>query len=401
LCPRCTTWQDRPVVEAFREPRIRRARRQAVTIARAIRAGRARAKATPFEVAQVDGTALRDLLAGIAAEARLVAVPVNRAPWTPSGVHVTVGEHVTWLAWGAVNLVKPLGIVAPAGPALAVRIGPGPARRSTRDTLPFSADRAGPVELGSVFPAGGELDPDGSVRTDRIPYRAQRGTLAAVVVRWEAGTDPRAALAAVADRDPSGLCAAEAARLADRPQPPSGWEHHPLLPPREVFAASQQGIACDCRQSGAIVQRPADAPLTPTLALRWSWRLDELPSRLPEDTILTHDYMSVALEFDDGQDLTWYWSGALPVGLAYRCPLDHWRHRETHIVARSGSADLGRWVDEERPVLADHQAAIGGPAPARIVHAWLIAVSFFQSSAVHGEFGRIALVDRDRVIRVL
>ena len=57
--------------------------------------------------------------------------------------------------------------------------------------------------------------------------------------------------------------------------------------------------------------------------------------------MLTHDYLSVALEFDDGQDLTWYWSSALPLGFAYRCPLKHWRHRETHVVARTGAADLG------------------------------------------------------------
>jgi Protein of unknown function (DUF3047) len=30
-------------------------------------------------------------------------------------------------------------------------------------------------------------------------------------------------------------------------------------------------------------------------------------------------------------------------------------------MARTGTADLGRWIDEERPVLADHRAAIGGP----------------------------------------
>jgi Protein of unknown function (DUF3047) len=125
------------------------------------------------------------------------------------------------------------------------------------------------------------------------------------------------------------------------------------------------------------------------------------PSRLPEDTALTHDYLSVALEFDDGQDLTWYWSCCLPEGLSYRCPLPHWRRRETHIVARTGTADLGRWIDEERPVLADHQAAIGGPAPSRVVRAWLIAQTVPQPSHAAGEFGCIELVDGDQTLRVL
>ncbi len=89
-------------------------------------------------------------------------------------------------------------------------------------------------------------------------------------------------------------------------------------------------------------------------------------------------------EFDDGQDLTWYWS-CLPQGCSFRCPLPHWRRRETHIVARAGTADLGRWIDEERPVLADHQAAIGGPAPSRVVRAWLIAQTYPFRGVAPGE----------------
>ncbi|MEA2124902.1 MAG: hypothetical protein QOI80_1684 [Solirubrobacteraceae bacterium] len=234
-----------------------------------------------------------------------------------------------------------------------------------------------------------------------MPYRAVSGDLQAVVVRWAPGVDPSEALSALAAPDASGLCGAEAARLADPPQPPPGWNHHPLVGEREIYAPSERGITAHGARTVGIIRKPADAPLTPTLRLRWSWRLDELPSRLPEDTALTHDYLSVALEFDDGQDLSWHWSSSLPPGFAYRCPLEHWRHRETHIVARSGTADLGRWIDEERPVLADHQVAIGGLAPARVVRAWLIAVSCFQMGEGRGEFGRIELVDGDAIIRVL
>jgi hypothetical protein len=390
------------VMEVYRETRARRVARQAITIARAIRAARASTKSTPAAVRQMDGAALRDLLGELAAEARLVDVPVNRKPWAGTGLQVAEGELVTWLAWGLVNLIKPLGIVAPAWAALAGRVDAGSVMRSARDTLTFTADRSGMLELGSVFPAGGELQPDGSVRTDRLPYRAQSGRLSAVVIRWAPGTDPRSALESVAARDPSGLCAGEASRLADPPQPPPGWDHHPKVPQAEIYAASQAGIAVHCRQAGGIVQRPARALLTPTLRLRWSWRIDVLPSRLPEDTMLTHDYLSVALEFDDGQDLTWYWSSALPQGFAYRCPLEHWRHRETHVVVRTGTADLGRWVEDERPVLADHQAAIGGPVPASVVRAWIIGLSFFQPGEARGEFGRIELVDDDdQVVQVL
>jgi DUF3047 family protein len=277
-------------------------------------------------------------------------------------------------------------------------VGHGAEVDGPRDTLTFTADTDGPVELRSRFPA--EPREDGSFVTDRLPYRAMSGDLRAVVIRWAAGTDPRGALAAAAARDASGLCAAEVARLADPPRLPPGWDSHPMIGETEVYSASDAGITTHVRRTVGIIRRPADVPLTPTLRLRWSWRLDQLPSRLPEDTTLTHDYLSVALEFDDGQDLTWHWSAALPPGFAYRCPLEHWRHRETHIVARSGAADLGHWIDEERPVLADHQVAIGGPPPARVVSAWLISVGCFQMGEGRGEFGRIELVDGDEVVAV-
>jgi hypothetical protein len=314
-------------------------------------------------------------------------------------VNVAPGERITWLAWGFVHFIKPLGIGARPHIVLRGRARGGAVQASARDTFTFTADRDGPVDLGSMFP--GEMRADGSIATDRIPYGAMRGSLTAVIARWRPDTDVQAALETAADRDPSGLCAAEAKRLAEPPEPPPGWHHHPHLFPEEVYAPSEAGIAARVRKTVSIVCRPAEARLTPALRLRWSWRIDTLPSELPEDTALTHDYLSVALEFDDGQDLTWHWSSGLPAGFAYRCPLDHWRHRETHVVARSGTTHLGRWVDEERPVLADHQVAIGGPAPARVVAAWLISVAFFQGGEGRGEFGRIELVDGDQVVRVL
>lgn len=285
-------------MEAFREARLRRARRQAVTLARAIRAARARTKAKAPRP-PIDGGALRHLLAEVAADARLVHVPVNRPPWTAAGIHVAAGERVTWLAWGAAYAARRLGIGFGPSIVLIGRVGHGPAQNSARDTCTFTADREGPVELGSSFP--GDPRADGSFVTDRVPYRAMSGRLQAVVVRWAPGTDPGEVLSSVASRDASGLCAAEAARLADQPQPPPVWHHHPVIGEKEVYAPSEAGITACCRSTVGIIRKPADAPLTPTLRLRWSWRLDELPSRLPEDTALTHDYLSVALEFDDGQ----------------------------------------------------------------------------------------------------
>jgi pimeloyl-ACP methyl ester carboxylesterase len=387
-------------LHVFREAAYRRWRRQAVTLARAVRAGRTRAKADPGRAAApVDGQALRDLVATVAADAQLVRVPVKQPPWTPTGLAVTTGEEVSWLAWGSLHLLRPLTLALRPRLALRGRVADGVPVEGARDTVTFRADRMGELRLGSVYP--GELQADGTITTDRIPYRAMSGTLSAVVARWAPGTGPQRALESIAGRDRSGLCAAEAARLIDPPAPPAGWDTHPLTGREQAFFPVGSGIAVNARWTSAIIRHPAEIKLTPSLRLRWSWRVDTLPSRLPEDTALTHDYISVALEFDDGQDLTWYWSCCLPAGLSYRCPLPHWRRRETHIVARTGAADLGRWTDEERPVLADHRAAIGGPAPSCVVRAWLIAQTVPQASDAAGEFSRIELADGDRTLRVL
>jgi hypothetical protein len=371
-----------------------------MTLARAARAGHARAKADPARGgAPADAAALRDLVATVAADARLVRVPVNQPPWTPTGLAVTAGDDVSWLAWGSPRLVWPLSVAV--RPRLTLRgcVDDGPPQDGARDTVTFRADRGGELRLGSVYP--GELQADGTVAMDRIPYRAMSGTLSAVVARWAPGTDPLRALVSIAGRDRTGLCAVEAERLADPPAPPAGWDTHPLTGREQAFFPTGAGISVNAGWTSAIIRHPAQMALTPSLRMQWSWRVDELPSRLPEDTALTHDYVSVALEFDDGQDLTWYWSCCLPEGASYRCPFPHWRRRETHIVARSGTADLGRWIDEERPVLADHQVAIGGPAPSRVVRAWLIAQTVPQAGRAIGEFRRIELVDGNQKIRVL
>jgi hypothetical protein len=88
------------MMDAFREHRLRRTARPAVTIGRAIRAGRVRAKMAPAQVPHVEGAALRDVLADVAADAQLVAVTINRPHWSATDVHAAAGDQVTWLAWG-------------------------------------------------------------------------------------------------------------------------------------------------------------------------------------------------------------------------------------------------------------------------------------------------------------
>ncbi len=373
---------------------MRAALRDSLTAAKAMTGGRPPADGPP-----VDGPKLLSHFVGVTKDERLVEIPVNRRPWTPSGVRVERGDRVTWLAWGRAYAMMPRSIGAGPSFGMLCRVGDGPVQMSACPTYTFTADRDGEVLFGGRLPA--ELQPDGEFRTDRIPFPAIRGGFTAVVVVWPSAGDPQSVLKQFAHHDPSGLCAIEHDRLAAPPRPPTGWSHHPLLGHEDVYANSADGITVDCDDTVGIIRYPVDLALTDEVSLRWSWRVDRLPSSLPENTMFTHDYVSIAAEFDNGRDLTWQWSSNLPPGLAYPCPLDHWRHRETHIVVRSGTAELGSWVTDERPVLGDARAAIGGEPPSAIVAVWLIAVSLNQHGSAVGAFRDIEFRDGSAVTTIL
>jgi hypothetical protein len=56
------------------------------------------------------------------------------------------------------------------------------------------------------------------------------------------------------------------------------------------------------------------------------------------------------------------------------------------MVVRSGLADLGKWVSDERDIHADYKEHIGGPAKS-VVRVWLLGVSLFQRRAGSCRFG--------------
>ena len=128
--------------------------------------------------------------------------------------------------------------------------------------------------------------------------------------------------------------------------------------------------------------------------------IERLPSAVAEDTLPTHDYLSIAVEFDDGQDITYLWSAELPVETVFRCPIPSWTARETHVVVRTGLAALGQAQTESRDVYADYHTHIQGNAT-RIVSVWLIAVSLFQHSLGSCRYESIVLHNTTSNIAVI
>lgn len=215
---------------------------------------------------------------------------------------------------------------------------------------------------------------------------------------WKGSTAEGLALFAAADR--SRIAIEERARVMSPARLPHGWQPLWRVGETDVYRESfdtPEGrcIACRCSGDGGIITYPLDVALDRATRLAWSWRMIELPSKVKEDVTPTHDYLSIAVEFDNGLDLTYLWSAALPVGTSFRCPLPWWDKRETHQVVRRGEAGLGRWHDEQQPILADYERAIGGPPPSRIVGVWLIAVAILQRGRGECDYRNIELRGAD------
>jgi hypothetical protein len=336
-------------------------------------------------------------------EHAFVEVPSDRVPWLDTGIDLVAGEHVTTFADGTTRLLG-TDIWIPAWYQLWCRVGAdGRIFRGTREGHTAAVERDGRLYLASYFP-GEWATPTGELATPAEVYRQVSGGLTVLVIRW--GVAPQQGLRALAAvGDVQGLVASEIARLTDPVLPPEGWHYLWFIGPAEIYRRCDDGgrgsvICCDTHRDVGLLLHDVSLPFEPGTRLHWSWRVDRLPSAVREDVLPTHDYLSIAVEFDNGQDITYYWSAALPVGTSYRCPIPTWTGRETHVVVRSGGTGLGEWQAEERDLYRDYVEHIGGALPARIVRVWLIALSVFQGNEGKCRYADISLTGGDRVVAV-
>lgn len=332
-----------------------------------------------------------------------VVLPGNEVPWRSTGLLLAAGQQYTVFASGKIQWSRRVPTLY-GGPRfhLWTRIaGGGDISNLRRDNDTFSADHGGLLELGLYM--GMWKNAQGELASDAAAYARLEGSIEVLVIAWKG--DAASGLAAVHALAPSyPQIEQEREHLAEpRPTPP-GWTYLVEAGQAEIYATAQDDHGHDCihlagRDDQGILVRPVDFLLSPDTRLTWRWRVDKHPSRVPEDTPYTHDYVSVAAEFEDGRDLTWIWSSSLAPGHHFPCPIKPWSARETHLVVRSGSADFGHWVAESRPVLADVATAVG-TTPARVVRLWLIVVATFQHAEFDARIADLRLTDGAREIRV-
>ena len=338
--------------------------------------------------------ALAALPAGVIAERAWIRLPASEPPWRDTGIALQAGEEVSVFAAGRAYLSRPLDIFVSPKTQLWARIGErGPIRSSSRDTHTLRASEPGTLYLGNSFPNDWK-DTTGARLQDDAVYRGAQGETRVCVVRWRvAATAGLAAL--VHAGDPLGLASSERERIALGGPAPPGWHYLWHLGEAEIFRPAEDpsgapALCCEVSGDVGILQRDAPFPLRPGTEIAWRWRVDALPGLVREDSVPSHDYLSLAVEFANGLDLTYYWSKELPVGTAFWCPLANWKQREFHVVVRSGSSGLGAWQSERRNLHADALRYLA-KHPGDVVRVWLIAVSLFKRQRGSCEYAAIRL----------
>ncbi|WP_374962673.1 DUF3047 domain-containing protein [Spongiibacter tropicus] len=290
--------------------------------------------------------------------------------WHSTGVQCQAGDRVMLLACGRLYLSRALDVGLGPNSALWYRFGEGKVQKAVSEATILTADCDGELQLIAVAP-GDFATTTGDIDEVAQPPLPLTGTMAVIPVP------------ALADAELLAKARQSAPELftdvAEVQPLPEGWKDLWRMGQGRIFSTNGCGeISCRTRGDVGIVQYPVDLPLDDALTLNWSWMAESLPSNLPENIQATHDYLSIAVEFDNGLDLTYMWSTELAVDTIFQCPLPWWDQRETHWVLRNDPEKLGHWLQERRSLLADYRRAIGGEQPERVVAVWLIANSVFQ-----------------------
>ena len=180
-------------------------------------------------------------------------------------------------------------------------------------------------------------------------------------------------------------------------KPAKGFEYLTVLGESEVWSGrvvnNEYSISAKLADDVGIIKMPVNIELSESTLFSFDWLYHSLPAVAPETSVAGHDYLSIALEFDNGQDLTWMWSKFLAEGTSFTCPLPWWSERETHYVLDSGFDGLGKWKSHSRNIFDDYAEAVGGDPPKKIVGIWLIANNLFAKQDASASFRNITLVD--------
>ncbi|OLT14522.1 hypothetical protein BJF78_18900 [Pseudonocardia sp. CNS-139] len=333
-------------------------------------------------------------------------LPGSVPPWTATGLTVRRGDRVTLLGAGRIRWADGYD----GGPRYHLwgRVPGGAVFGCTQDTTTVVADRSGPLELCVYL--GAWADRTGTLATGHDAYGPERGALSVTVLRWPRGVDPADGLAALpADTADPALVRAERARLLDPVVPPPGWTYLLDVGPADVFrhavADGRPAVEVLAQDDAGVLEKDVGVALAAGTTVEWSWRVESLPGRGPENTPWGRDLVGVAAVLGPGApaatSITWFWSTSLaPEDDTFVCPARAHAERAVHVPVRRGPAGLGRWRREVRDVWADHERFVG-PPPARLSAVRLVAVSHFAHGTARATFRDVVLRTGNRTTTLL
>lgn len=322
------------------------------------------------------------------------------AGWMATGLEVTQGQSVTFFGDGEIDA----GIGNPlyARHAVWYRVG----AKGEAWNLASNADTIVAGASGELFLAIRPLgvywsDRHGSFDPALLAQEPVAVDLSVVSIAWKGEAAPgiRALYTAGVARAPTALN-----NIGKAEQLPPGFDYLWYLGRSHVWKSwsddQHRGIRASTTDDVGIVRKPVDIALSDATEVSFQWRYRALPALGPETEAGFHDYLSIAIEFDNGQDITWMWAKHIDADQSFRCPLDWWDQRETHIVLQSGATGLDEWHTHTRPLKADYLDAVGGDVPKRIVGVWFIANSLFGRQLGEAAFADVTIKDGDTRVSV-
>jgi len=206
------------------------------------------------------------------------------------------------------------------------------------------------------------------------------------------------------DSNLAGIAQRAISAIENKRSLPEGFEPLWYLGQSNIFEAyneeGQKGVRVFTNDDYGIIKKPLDIPLTEETRINFNWCYKMLPAIMSEMEVVGHDYMSIAVEFDNGSDMTWMWSREIAPETSFHCPLDEWKNVETHIVLQSGYKELGKWFSHDRQIKKDYESAVGGEFPSRIVGVWIIGNAIFGKQEAEAIFSNIQITDKTEVINI-
>lgn len=327
---------------------------------------------------------------------KFISLPANRIPWTATGIVLKKDDGVSTFASGRVWRSRLLDLWLRPQFALWFKVGiNGCVFNSSWHSNTFTATEEGELYVANQFP-GQFGEPDGGrLATPLSVYGKAEGRFELLIIAWKARANVSEILEKV-DVDGSAKTPSLVSQALERikrdahPSVPEDWRLLWFLGTSSIYSLvqhnSQPCMHCKPYQNVGILQKDLEPPLpfSKNTRVSWDWIISSLPSRLREDLTFSHDYLSIAFEFENGRDLTYTWSWELPKDFGYWCPLPAWADREYHIVIRSGTEELGQWLHEDRDLYSDYVKFVEegderSPAiPQQTVRVWFIAGNRWQ-----------------------